>query len=152
VFGAAVNNPQRHGGEPAATNDPSRVYPPPHLADAWKDILIVDDEVDLREIFDGILEKEGYIVDLAGTVAEAKGLLAAHQYRMVLVDWRLPDGDGTVIANLAAEVGSYAFVMSGYLREMLPGNVDPRQTIMKPIRPAELLAMVHACIGAAPHP
>jgi DNA-binding NtrC family response regulator len=114
-----------------------------------KDILIVDDEVDLREIFAGILEKEGYTVDLAGTVAEAKGLLAAHQYGMVLVDWRLPDGDGAVIANLAAEVGSYAFVMSGYLREMLPGNVDPRQTIMKPVRRAELLATVRACIGAA---
>jgi hypothetical protein len=33
---------------------------------------------------------------------------------------------------------------------MLPGNVDPRRTVMKPIRRAELLAMVHACIGAAP--
>jgi len=86
-----------------------------------KDILIVDDEVDLREIFAGILEREGYIVDLAGTAAEAKGLLAAHQYGMVLVDWRLPDGDGAVIANLAAEVGSQAFVMSGYLRRMPPG-------------------------------
>jgi DNA-binding NtrC family response regulator len=115
-----------------------------------KDVLIVDDEVDVREIFAGILEAKGYTVDLAGTVAEAKGLLAAHQYGMVLVDWRLPDGDGAVIANLAAEVGSHAFVMSGYLREMLPGNVDPRRTIMKPIRRAELLAMVHACIGAAP--
>ena len=110
----------------------------------------MDDEVDLREVFAGILEKEGYIVDLAGTVAEAKGLLAAHQYGMVLVDWRLPDGDGAVIANLAAEVGSHAFVMSGYLREMLPGNVDPRRTVMKPIRSVELLAMVHACVGAAP--
>jgi DNA-binding NtrC family response regulator len=115
-----------------------------------KDVLIVDDEVDLREVLAGILEAKGYTVDLADTVAEAKRLLAAHHYGMVLVDWRLPDGDGAVIANLAAEVGSHTFVMSGYLREMLPGNVDPRRTIMKPIRRAELLAMVHACIGAAP--
>jgi two-component system, response regulator RegA len=115
-----------------------------------KDVLIVDDEVDVREVFAGILENEGYTVDLAGTVAEAKRLLAAHRYGMVLVDWRLPDGDGAVIANLAAEVGSYAFVISGYLRRMLPGHIDPRQTIMKPIRRAELLAMVRACVGAAP--
>jgi DNA-binding NtrC family response regulator len=115
-----------------------------------KDVLIVDDEVDVREVFAGILKAKGYTVDLADTVAEAKRLLAAHHYGMVLVDWRLPDGDGAVIANLAAEVGSHTFVMSGYLREMLPGNVDPRRTIMKPIRRAELLAMVHACIGAAP--
>src|SRR5271168_3425066 len=115
-----------------------------------KDVLITDDEGDVREVFAAILEAKGYTVDLAGTVAEAQRLLAAHQYGMVLVDWRLPDGDGAVIANLAAEVGSQALVMSGYLRQMLPGNVDPRRTIMKPIRRAELLAMVHACIGAAP--
>jgi DNA-binding NtrC family response regulator len=115
-----------------------------------KDVLIVDDEVDLREVLAAILEAKGYTVDVADTVAEAKRLLAAHHYGVVLVDWRLPDGDGAVIANLAAEVGSHTFVMSGYLREMLPGNVDPRRTIMKPIHRAELLAMVHACIGAAP--
>ena len=68
---------------------------------------------------------------------------------MVLADWRLPDGDGVLIANLAAEVGTDVFVMSGYLSHMLPGNFDARHTLMKPIRPAELLAAVRACIGKA---
>jgi hypothetical protein len=63
-----------------------------------------------------------------------------------VTDWRLPDGDGTLIANLAAELGSNAFLMSGYLSRMLPGNVDPRQTLMKPVLPSELLAAVRACI------
>jgi DNA-binding response OmpR family regulator len=115
-----------------------------------KDILVVDDEAGVRDVLAGLLQGDGYEVDQAATAAEAKQLLGAHRYAMVFVDWRLPDGDGTVIANLAAELGSSAFVMSGYLRKMLPGNVDPRRTIMKPVKRAELLATVRACIGAVP--
>jgi DNA-binding response OmpR family regulator len=115
-----------------------------------RDILIVDDEAGVREVLAGILRDSGYDVDLAATLAEAKKLLGEHRYGVVLADWRLPDGDGSLVAHLAAEVGSYAFVMSGYLARMLPGSVDARQTLMKPIRRAELLATVRACIGAAP--
>jgi DNA-binding NtrC family response regulator len=115
-----------------------------------KDVLIVDDEAGVRDVLAGILQDNGYEVDQAGTVAEANELLTMHRYRVVFVDWRMPDGDGVVIANLAAEIGSQAFLMSGYLRKMLPGNVDPRRTIMKPIKRDELLATVRSSIGARP--
>jgi DNA-binding NtrC family response regulator len=115
-----------------------------------KDVLIVDDEPGVRDVLAGILQDNGYEVDRAGTVAEANQLLTMHRYRVVFVDWRMPDGDGAAIANLATEIGSQAFVMSGYLRKMLPGNFDPRWTIMKPIRRDELLATVRSCIGAPP--
>lgn len=112
-----------------------------------KDILIVDDEAGICEMLGGTLQDAGYAVDLAVNAAEAMNLLHEREYGMVVVDWRLPDGDGAVIAGLAAAAGSHAFVMSGYLRKMLPGSVDPRQTLMKPIKPSELLATAHACIG-----
>lgn len=115
-----------------------------------KDVLIVDDEAGTRDVFTGTLQHNGYEVDQAGTVAEANKLLAMHRYRVVFVEWRMPDGDGAVIANLAAEIGSQAFVMSGYLRKMLPGSFDPRRTIMKPMRRDEVLATVRSCIGAHP--
>lgn len=118
---------------------------------AQKDVLLVDDEKGVREVLGAIVEDNGYIVDLAATVANAKKLIGKHGYRVVLADWRLPDGDGSLIANIAAEAGSYAFVMSGYLGHMLPGSVDTRLTLMKPIQRAELLATVRACIGAATH-
>jgi DNA-binding response OmpR family regulator len=112
-----------------------------------KDILIVDDEAGICELLAGSLEDAGYAVDLATTAAEARSLLYERLYRMVVVDWRLPDGDGAAIASLAEAAGSHAFVMSGYLRKMLPGNVDPRQTLMKPVKPSEVLAAARACIG-----
>ena len=114
-----------------------------------KDVLVVDDEADVRDLFAHVLEDSGYSVDVAGTVAEAKRLLDQYRYGVVVADWRLPDGDGGVIANIAAQVGSCAFVMSGHLTHMLSGNVDARQTIMKPVRPPELLALVRAAIGGA---
>lgn len=116
---------------------------------AEKDVLIIDDEPAVREVLAGILRDEGYGVDLAATLAEATKLISEYRYGVVIADWRLPDGDGSVIANIAAEAGSCAFVMSGYLPKMLPGSVDARQTLMKPVMRAELLAAVHACIGAA---
>jgi DNA-binding response OmpR family regulator len=112
-----------------------------------KDVLVVDDEVAVREVLGEILREEGYVVDLAATVAEARALLDKYRYGVLLADWRLPDGDGVLIANLAAEVGTHVFVMSGYLPYMLPVTVDVRHTLMKPIRPAELAAAVRACIG-----
>ena len=114
-----------------------------------KDILIVDDDAGVRDALAEVLRDGGYGVDLAATAAEAKRLLSEYRYGVVFADWRLPDGDGALIASLAEAAGSYAFVMSGYLPRMLPGNVDVRQTLMKPVRPAELLAAVRACIGTA---
>jgi hypothetical protein len=55
----------------------------------------------------------------------------------------------TVRSSHATAVRSYAFVMSGCLARMLPGNVDARQTLMKPVMRSELPAAVNACIGAA---
>jgi DNA-binding NtrC family response regulator len=115
-----------------------------------KDILIVDDEAGIGEVLGGALEDAGYTVDLATTAAEARHLIEECRYGMVVVDWRLPDGDGAVIANLAEAAGAHAFVMSGYLPKMLPGKVDPRQTLMKPVKPSELLSTARACIGQ-PH-
>jgi two-component system, OmpR family, response regulator len=112
-----------------------------------KDVLIVDDEAGICEVLAGSLEDAGYAVDFAVTAAEARSLLHECHYGMVVVDWRLPDGDGVAIASLAEAAGSHAFVMSGYLARMLPGNVDPRQTLLKPVGPSQLLAAARACIG-----
>jgi len=57
-------------------------------------ILVLDDEADLRELLEITLLKMGLDVDSAGTLAEARALLAAQEYALVLTDMRLPDGLG----------------------------------------------------------
>ena len=113
-----------------------------------KRILLVEDEPDVREILCLALEGEGYAVDAVSTIAEAKSRLANIQYALVLTDWRLPDGDGLVIAGWAEELGSKTLVMSGYLFQMPAGRAFEHETLMKPLRPSELVAIVERSIGS----
>jgi two-component system response regulator PilR (NtrC family) len=57
-------------------------------------ILIVDDEADIRELLDLTLVRMGLDVDCAGTLAEARTMLANQYYQLCLTDMRLPDGTG----------------------------------------------------------
>ena len=56
--------------------------------------LVVDDEPDIRELLVITLERMEITTHSAGTVDEAKHLLAAHDYALCLTDMRLPDGTG----------------------------------------------------------
>lgn len=57
-------------------------------------ILVVDDEPDLRTLYELTLLREGYRVDTAATVQEAREQLKAHRFDAVITDMRLPDGFG----------------------------------------------------------
>src|SRR5262249_5383961 len=78
-------------------------------ATSTKRILLLEDELLVAEMLAYVLVEEGYIVDRATTQAEAERRLALAQYDLVIADWRLPDGDGTVIADMAAHLGSKTF-------------------------------------------
>ena len=55
-------------------------------------VLLVEDEPDVRRILCEELVDAGYDVDCVATKAEAESHLAAHRYRAVVLDVRLPDG------------------------------------------------------------
>jgi two-component system response regulator PilR (NtrC family) len=57
-------------------------------------ILVVDDEPDLRTLYELTLLREGYRVEAAGSVAEAVQHLEAGRFDAVITDMRLPDGLG----------------------------------------------------------
>ena len=58
-------------------------------------ILVVDDEPDLRTLYELTLLREGYQVQAASGVQEAWQLLNAQRFDLVITDMRLPDGSGT---------------------------------------------------------
>ena len=67
-------------------------------------ILVVDDEPDLRTLYELTLLRAGYQVVTAATVAEALHQLQTHSFDVVITDMRLPDGLGlTVIQHVKAE-------------------------------------------------
>lgn len=57
-------------------------------------VLVVDDEPDLRDLYDLTLSREGYHVDAAANLAEAWQWLDEKRYDAVITDMRLPDGLG----------------------------------------------------------
>ncbi|MET0518341.1 MAG: sigma-54 dependent transcriptional regulator, partial [Burkholderiaceae bacterium] len=57
-------------------------------------LLIVDDEPDLRTLYELTLLREGYELETAGTVADALARLRERHYSALITDMRLPDGSG----------------------------------------------------------
>ena len=66
-------------------------------------VLVVDDEPDIRELLDLTLARMGLRCDSAGSVGEARDLLARHDYQLCLTDMRLPDGEGIDIVRYISE-------------------------------------------------
>lgn len=57
-------------------------------------ILLVEDEPQLAAATAARLVSEGFVVDQLGTLGDAIEAVMTTQYRLVLLDRRLPDGDG----------------------------------------------------------
>jgi two-component system, NtrC family, response regulator PilR len=57
-------------------------------------ILVIDDEPDLRTLYELTLLREGFRVDTAGSLQEARVLLDEKRFDVVITDMRLPDGMG----------------------------------------------------------
>ena len=57
-------------------------------------ILVVDDEPDLRTLYELTLLREGYHVSTAATLQEAHEQLQTQRFDVVITDMRLPDGFG----------------------------------------------------------
>ena len=57
-------------------------------------ILVVDDDPGFRKLLETILCGEGYPVETAAKVGDARRLCAAKTFSLVISDLKLPDGDG----------------------------------------------------------
>lgn len=57
-------------------------------------ILVVDDDPGFRTLLETILRGEGYAVETAGSVAEARSAGSRKSFHLVISDLKLPDGAG----------------------------------------------------------
>ena len=85
------------------------------------DILIVDDEIGIREVLQETLEDEGYTVALAANAGEARAMRNKNRPALVLLDIWMPDGDGITLLKEWAKNGQLTMpviMMSGH------GSID----------------------------
>ena len=90
-------------------------------------ILIVDDEKVIRRSLEEALIMEGYDIFTASSGKEAMSIVKNHMPDLMLIDLRLPDGDGlsfmTEATRIAKDLG--VIVITGY------GNVETAVQAMK---------------------
>jgi two-component system response regulator PilR (NtrC family) len=66
-------------------------------------VLVVDDEADIRELLSMTLARMGLEAHCAARTSEAYALLAKNSYDLCLTDMRLPDGDGLAVVDHVAK-------------------------------------------------
>jgi DNA-binding NtrC family response regulator len=79
-------------------------------------VLVVDDEPSIADGLRLILEREGYAVDTAGSIAEGAACLDVQDFALALVDLVLPDGDGIGLLKLlrARDPDIEVIIMTGH--------------------------------------
>ncbi len=79
-------------------------------------VLVVEDEADLVVTYERLLRRHGYRVVSAGSREAGLAALQAEQPRLLIVDLRLPDGDGldVVRAARALPAPTPVIVVSGF--------------------------------------
>jgi DNA-binding response OmpR family regulator len=110
-------------------------------------ILLLDDEIELREEIAVFLEKRGWTIIQAGTISEFRAL--AMQADMAIIDVMLPDGSGLDAASWLREnqsgCGIVMLTARGEIQDKvngLRGGAD--HYLVKPIKLLELDAILHA--------
>lgn len=108
-------------------------------------ILLVEDDLALRNLIARVLRVGGYVVEEAATGTEAVQAFTRRCPDLLLSDLVLPGPNGQKLASLcrAACPDTMLAFMSGYSAQELH-ELDIRQVVFipKPIRPAELLKLV----------
>jgi DNA-binding response OmpR family regulator len=111
-------------------------------------VLIVDDNEDLRTVFQMGLERRGFEVIPAGTVNEALRLICTEKFDVLISDLHMPDaGDGfTVVSAMRhAQPHTVTLVLSGYpaLQDAMNAILQQAdQVLMKPIGVAEVTEII----------
>jgi two-component system, NtrC family, response regulator PilR len=66
-------------------------------------VLVVDDEADIRELLGMTLSRMGLETHCAASTSEALAMLGANSYELCLTDMRLPDGDGLAVLDYVSK-------------------------------------------------
>ncbi|MBI5721783.1 MAG: sigma-54-dependent Fis family transcriptional regulator [Burkholderiales bacterium] len=118
-------------------------------------LLVVDDEPDLRTLYELTLLREGYDVECAGSVDEAWAMLAERPFQLVITDMRLPDGSGLDLLHRmeTAGRGEKAMVITAYaspenaVEALKAGAYD---YLTKPVDLRQFRAVVASALGRTP--
>ena len=118
-------------------------------------VLVVDDEADIRALIQEILSEEGYGVTVAANADEARAARSDDNFDLILLDIWMPDTDGITLLREWSDEGDLkcpVVIMSGH------GTVDTaveatrlgaHDFVEKPLSLAKLLRTVEGALESA---
>lgn len=110
-------------------------------------VLLVEDDTTFSAIIEGFLKKNGYQVDAYFSISNSISAIKKNKYDLVLLDYRLGDGNGLEVLDFIQDQGITVpvIIMTGFsdvrtaVRAMRKGVYD---YITKPVNPDELLMIL----------
>ncbi len=123
-------------------------------------VLLIEDEPQMARLIAAQIGDAGYVVDRVASISEAEAALAVARYALVLLDRRLPDGDGVaLLCRVRARQPGVPVIILTALDDVadkvrgLDAGADDYLT--KPFVKEELLARIRAALrrpGGEPTP
>ena len=118
-------------------------------------LLVIEDEPDLRTLYELSLVREGYDIETAGSVGHACSLLRERSFSAVITDMRLPDGTGLDVLNFLESHARHekAIVITAYgsaanaVEALKAGAYD---YLTKPVDLKQFRAVVASALGRGP--
>ena len=119
------------------------------MVDQNKKLLVVDDDVRLRELLQRYLTEQGYTVKVASDAKEMDIVLAAESIDMLVLDLMLPGEDGLSICRRMRGSGTLLPIVMLTARgdevdRIIGLEMGADDYLPKPFNPRELLARINA--------
>jgi DNA-binding response OmpR family regulator len=137
--------------------DPAAITPYPDglLQDGRVPLVLVEDDEALADTLARALERDGFGVEIAGTLAAARSA-ALSTARIVLVDMELPDGNGlAIVRELAGRRDRGILMLSGRTTEperILGLELGADDFLTKPFSMREMCARIRAVLRRLEEP
>jgi len=114
-------------------------------------LLLVEDDVDLRDAVGHNLERAGFVVDAAKGLADALTAMGVQRYDAVILDLSLPDGDGLELLRRLRSRHDSTPVLILTARDTVADRVRGLESgaddyLVKPFAHEELIARLRALL------
>jgi DNA-binding response OmpR family regulator len=108
-------------------------------------ILIIDDDTAILRVFTKIFQRKGYCVTVAEKGGEAIEKIRLHQYDIAVIDFCLPDMEGTELFSVIknASPNTVKIMLTG--KNLFQGKIEGADVLIgKPINPDKLLSVIES--------
>lgn len=118
-------------------------------------ILVVEGDLQLRRTVGELLGREGFVATTAGSAAEALAEVNSKPYDLVLLDVRLPDGDGVATCGRIRDRYKMPIILMSSrsdVKDRVAGlDTGADDYVVKPFELSEVVARIRAQLRRAKH-